>query len=171
MFYLQPITHPGTITVDTKAEILKAITGKIPGSLNIIRTIAGLALPIRCTLWQGFSMGSCTYSDICKDFFQDIYNMNQSNCPPEFAEWGIYCTCPFKIPAQSFEGSPQFQIQDLSTTTLSFLAPGDFDVTINLSIPSPINNLNGRCTDEHTTSVPVVYNKSCYRFKFTMQKA
>ena len=145
---LKPIRHPGTITVDTKAEILKAITGKIPASLNIIRTVSGLALPVRCTIVQGFSMGSCTYSDLCKDFLQDVYNMNESNCPPEYEEWGIDCSCPFKIPAQSIEGSPQFEIQDLSTTIVSFLAYGDFDVTINLTIPSPINNLNGRCTNE-----------------------
>ena len=120
--------------------------------MNIIRTVAGLALPVRCTIVQGFSVGSCSYSDVCKDVMQDIANVTSANCPPELAEWGIDCTCPFDLPVQNVEGSLDIEISDLSTSIVSFLATGDFDVTVT------VNN----SANQHV---------ACLRLKFTMQKA
>ena len=55
-----------------KASSLREISGSLPATIDIIRTVAGLALPVRCTIVQGFSVGSCSYNDVCKDVLQGI---------------------------------------------------------------------------------------------------
>ena len=98
-------------------------------------------------------MGSCSYADICKEFMQDILGKNESNCRPELLEYGIDCRCPFNFPIQLYDGRFELlDIPDFSNTIISFLASGDFDVTVN------INN----SANEHL---------GCYRLKFTVQKA
>ena len=129
------------------------MSGKLPTTLNIIRTVTGLALPVRCTVARpGINVGSCSYTDICKDVMQDIANVTSVNCPPKLAEWGIDCNCPFNLPVQKIDGSLDFQISDLSTSIVSFLVSGDFDVT------ATVNN----AANQHV---------ACLRLKFTMQKA
>ena len=83
---------------------------------------------------------------------QDIAGINALNCPPELAEWGIDCNCPFNIPAQSVEGNISLDVPDLSTTIVSFLASGDFDIKAQISGP---NNAH----------------IGCLRFLLTIQKA
>ena len=76
--------------------------------MDIIRTVAGLALPVRCTIansgGQQFPVGSCTYADACKDVMQDMAGVTAENCPPELADWGIDCNCPFDLPVQTVDG-------------------------------------------------------------------
>ncbi len=83
---------------------------------------------------------------------QDIADINASNCPPELGDWGIDCNCPFDVPAQTVDGSITGEIPDLSTTVVSFLANGDFDVK------ATINN----ASNQHV---------ACFRFLFTVIKA
>ena len=146
------MTHPGNSTVDVKASSLRQIVGRLPTSINIIRIVAGLALPVSCVIVQGFSVGSCSYNDVCKDVMQDIAGITTANCPAGLVDFGINCTCPFDIPAQSVDGKLEFDIPDLSTTIASFLASGDFDIT------ATVNN----ASNQHV---------ACLRFKLTIDKA
>ena len=83
---------------------------------------------------------------------QDIVGATTANCLPVLADWGIDCNCPFNIPAQSHEGTLNFNISDLSQSIVKFLANGDFDVTATM------NN----ASNQHL---------ACIRLKFTVQKA
>ena len=151
---LKPIKHPGTEFLDIRAQTLNPIQGRISAQFDIIRTVAGLPLPVRCYYNSGsnFPFGSCSYADLCKDYMQDFWEINALNCPPELADFGIDCNCPFNIPAQTDDVSFDIDIPDISTSTYSFLASGDFDVKVVL------NN----AANQHI---------ACFRFLFTMMKA
>ncbi len=111
-------------------------------------------------LWQGTPIGSCTYSDFCRDVVQDICEINTSNCSPELDHFGIDCSCPFDIPAQTYDETYSFDLPDFSS---SIIAPcpfffqltgvsGDFDVKMTLNDAS----------NQHV---------ACFRFLYTMTKA
>lgn len=106
-----------------RAESSRAIDGPLKGSLNIVRTVAGITLPIRCYLVQGVYVGSCTYNDMCS-LLKDLANKTPENCPPDALPYGIDCSCPFKIPAQSVDVTETVDVPDLSTTVVNFLATG-----------------------------------------------
>ncbi len=116
---------------------------------------------MRCTIIQGFSVGSCTYSDFCNDVGKNICGVTATNCPPEWAYYGIDCNCPFNIPAQSVDGLFEIDVPDFNGNPpfcpfffvlASFVANGDYDVKINVS----------NASNQHV---------ACFRFLFTMQKA
>ena len=134
---LKPIKHPGTEFLDIRAQTLNPIQGRISAQFDIIRTVAGLPLPVRCYYNSGsnFPFGSCSYADLCKDHMQDFWEINALNCPPELADFGIDCNCPFNIRQGILDiDNIDFELYDLSTTgPFSFLAIGDFDVTANIS--------------------------------------
>jgi hypothetical protein len=140
------------LNVYLKGEGVRAVSGKLPTSLNIIRAVAGLSLPVRCTVVQGVSVGSCSYADACKDILQDIAEITPEDCPADLIPLGIDCNCPFNIPTQVVDGSIEFAVSDLSTSIVSFLASGDFDVTAR------VNQANG-------------VHVACLNLKFTVKKA
>ncbi len=162
MFLFKPIKHPGIETLDFKASILQHLRGRLPTTVDVIRSVLGLALPIRCLYIQGIPVGSCSYSDFCTSLVQDLCEMNTSNCSPELASFGIDCNCPLDIPIQTVEGSYTFELPDMSMYDilcplfflpgLSFLSTGDFDVKININDAS----------NQHV---------GCFRFLFTFVKA
>jgi len=58
---------------------------------------------------------------------------NPTNCPPEFAEYGIDCTCPLKIRSGYVDLIDiLLDLPDLSDPNIvfGFLATGDYDITI-----------------------------------------
>jgi hypothetical protein len=130
---------------------LKPINGKLPATVNMIRTVAGLALPVTCYFVQGIYIGSCTHYDFCEEIFQNFWGVIPSNCPPEFEDYGIPCSCPFNIPDVTIEENLLFEIADLSTSNISFMASGDFDLKVVFS-----------SGNQHI---------GCFRFLFTIQKA
>ena len=83
---------------------------------------------------------------------QDIAGMTQETCPPEVQAWGIPCSCPFDLPIQPMVGPVPIEVSDLSTSVVSFLASGDFDVTVTMNTSA----------NQHV---------ACLRLKFTVQKA
>jgi hypothetical protein len=113
--------------------------------------VAGLALPINCLLVQGSFLGSCTHLDFCEDIFQNFWGVIPTNCPPEFQDYGIPCSCPFYIPDVTIDGELLFEIGDLTTTVFSFMASGDFDLKV------VFGNVN-----QHI---------GCFRFLFAIKKA
>lgn len=125
------------------------IRGQVKADLNIIRTIAGLSLPVRCTLVNGQYFGSCVYDDLCA-FMKGYLNFDENNCPESFIENGFDCRCPFNLPITELNFDNVLDLPDFSTTIFSFLASGNFDVTIKGSIG--------------TTNV------LCLNMKFTMMK-
>ena len=152
LFNFKPIIHPGISTVSYEASLIRPISGRFPTTFNVIRTVSGLALPIRCTIVQGFNFGSCTYNDLCKDVMKDIMQGYMEDAFGfMFAHASDYI-CPFDIQPQSVENSLDYEVPDFSTTTASFFASGDFDISVS------INN----ASNQHV---------ACLRFKFTMQKA
>ena len=134
MFFIKPIKTPGDLFVDFRTSFLTRIQGSLGTQVDVIRSVAGLALPYRCTVVNGNGMGlpvgSCTYSDFCRDVVQDLCKITPTNCPEEFAEYGIDCTCPFNIPAQTIDDIYQYDIPDLRDFStdpfcpLFFLVPG-----------------------------------------------
>ena len=106
----------------------KVISGPIKVDINIVRTISGLTLPIRCTLVNGIGIGSCVYNDFCTVFNQ-LYDISPSNCPQYLISNNIGCTCPWYLPVDNFFINEPLEI-DFSTSIFSFLASGDFNVDI-----------------------------------------
>ena len=147
---MKPVLNPGTATVFYEAENIRPISGRLSATFNIIRTVSGIALPIRCYQYQGANIGSCTYNDICMDFMQGVFGLDETNCPPELAEWGIDCTCPFDLPIQLADGSLTFQL-DIPNDLSFIFGPGDYDLTVT------VNN----AANQHI---------GCFRFKFTMRR-
>ena len=116
-----------------KLGSLKRLSGRLPVSLDVIRTVAGLTLPVRCVVVQGFSVGSCSYQDLCKDLVQGIFDLNESNCIPEFSKYGFDCSCPVNIPPQLVEETFLTEIPDLSQTIAPFMFVGDYEITARLN--------------------------------------
>jgi hypothetical protein len=112
--------------------------------LDIVRKVSGIALPVRCYLVNGNSVGSCTYPSLCK-LLQDLLpEFRPETCSPTLTPFGIDCRCPFNIPTQDLKlVNELLNIPDASQTAASFLATGDFNITViardtdNLSAPQP----------------------------------
>lgn len=116
-------------------DITRAISGKVKTSMNIVRSIVGLTLPFRCFYIDTIGyIGSCDYDDIC-EWFTGLIGYDGTNCPAGGAQFGIDCSCPFNIPAQSVDVDSTMDIPDFSSLAgglLSFLN-GDYTITVNAS--------------------------------------
>ena len=106
---------------------------------------------MRCIIVQGLNIGSCTYTDLCKNVLNDIAGFDNTNCPPELKEWGIDCTCPLNVAARTVNGTLDFYIPDLSASIVSFFGNGDFDIT------AKVNDNRGQ-------------HVACFRFLLTIVK-
>ncbi len=84
---------------------------------------------------SGVYVGSCTYDDLCKIIATLVpTSFNPQACPPSLAQYGIDCTCPFKLRAGDIlVDNIDVELPDASTSVATFLASGDFDVTIKAS--------------------------------------
>ncbi len=100
-------------------------------SLNIIRTVSGITLPVRCYIVNGVNVGSCTYPDLC-EFLQSILTeFGPDNCPAPLVQVGIDCTCPFKLPPQRIDVVDlPLNLPDATQTAATFLASGNFNLTV-----------------------------------------
>ena len=117
------------MTMDFK--ILRDLIGPWPGTISVIRTVSGISLPVRCFLADGHYVGSCTYDDLC-DIIRESFRYFENVCLDEDDD-EPYCVCPFNIPA-SLPGVTTsylpYSLPEFSETIFSYLATGDFDVTI-----------------------------------------
>ena len=129
-----PIIQPGEATFNFQAKLKRAVTGKLNTELKIVRTVGSVALPIRCYLAAGIYVGSCNYDDLCtvvKDLLPN--NFRPDICPAALAEYGIDCTCPFKIKAGDLNVDDMvLSLIDASTSAFTFLASGEFDIGIKI---------------------------------------
>lgn len=118
-------------------------------NVNMVRTISGLSLPVRCFLVDYFNLpslsyiGSCNYTDACVAW-RNYYDMI-------FGE-ELQSQCPFNTPPQFIDLIKSINIPDLSQNKyMNFLAFGDFDLKL--------------------TFQDSVGFFGCFNFKFTMKKA
>ena len=56
-----PILQPGLAYLNLKINLKRALSGKLNTKINIIRTVSGISLPVRCYVAAGVDVGSCTY--------------------------------------------------------------------------------------------------------------
>ena len=111
----------------------QAIIGVIKSDLNIVRTVSGIKLKISCYLVNGNYVGSCVKNDFCQVIKWRL-GFSPENCPDFLLNNGIDCTCPFNIPAGLIDINTNFDLPDISTTTLpTWLGRGDFDVDLKLT--------------------------------------
>lgn len=94
-----PILQPGIAYLTLRMNLRRAIAGKLTTKINIVRSVSGVALPIRCYLASGVYVGSCTYDDICDIVATLLPNFTPEKCPASLAVYGIDCKCPFNIKA------------------------------------------------------------------------
>ena len=120
-----------TLILDTKNR--QPITGLVKADVNITRTVSGLALKVNCFIVNGTSVGSCIYPDLC-GLLKSVLSLNETNCPQNLIDNDIPCKCPFNLPTRELNINQSFQLPDIRTTIVSFLASGDFDVTIKGTI-------------------------------------
>ena len=126
------------IKFDLKATVLRPITGKLKTSVSLVRTIAGLRLPVSCLLINGVNVGSCNYDDLCKfvqnlsynpelkfvftSLFETFFDLDETNTP----------ICPIKTEIQKTEFSNIIDIPDFSKTPLSLFMSGDYNMTVSI---------------------------------------
>ena len=58
-----PIVQPGTASLSFAVEATKPLKGVLKADVNILRTVSGIRLPIRCYKVQGEDIGSWLVSN------------------------------------------------------------------------------------------------------------
>ena len=82
---------------------------------------------------------SCDYADLCtlvKTLLPDSFNPQVCAQYPTLLQYGIDCNCPFNI-VSGFINIPDIllDIPDASQSIATFLASGDFDITMKTADP------------------------------------
>jgi hypothetical protein len=134
-------------------DIPRGIKGPIKAQFNIVRTVAGLTIPVRCFIATGalgaHQIGSCTYNDLCKDFLQGVFYYNKDNCPDVLVAAGLDCECPFNRATGTINinklAELPFTFPNDGLNQLGYMFnSGDYDVTIKLN-DGPDNSLYFGC--------------------------
>ncbi|CAF3846366.1 unnamed protein product [Adineta steineri] len=134
-----PIINPGPASMTFVAQLKKPVT-ILYIDLNIIRTVSGIALPVRCYIVNGQNVGSCTYPDICAFIKDLVTDFHPDTCHPTLIQHGINCVCPFNIPIQRllFRDHP-LDLPDASQSAATFMASGNFDITVKATESAAAN--------------------------------
>jgi hypothetical protein len=53
-----PVNHPGPAYVSLNIDVIERIVGVINVSVNIVRTVSKIKLPVRCYIFDGEQFGS-----------------------------------------------------------------------------------------------------------------
>ena len=99
----KPIVHPGTVQIPLKIDLHRGFQN-VGGNVTIVRTVSGLALPIRCFLLDTGYWGGCNYNDLCQG-----WKSYWAESSPSYIE---DLQCPFNIPSQLIEASNAFDLPD-----------------------------------------------------------
>ena len=91
--------------------------------------MSGLDLPIKCFLVLGDKVGSCNYPDFCTSFLY-ILNINKDNCPQNFKDNGIDCTCPFILPSGIIELEEILESYSPAFLTNPWMVKGDYKIRV-----------------------------------------
>jgi hypothetical protein len=114
------------------AQNSQTIMGPIKSDITIFRTVSGLKLKISCYLVDGNYVGSCVNSDFCQVLKRRL-DFTAENCPECLLDNSIDCACPFDIAAGLIDIKTLFDLPDFSTTPMSWMGSGDFDVDLKLT--------------------------------------
>lgn len=115
------------------ANVARPITGKLTTNVTMIRTVAGLTLPVRCTILSGISVGSCIYDDLC-EFVRTLSTRPDMN----FVYTSLFQTffdnsmCPIKAEIQERNFEDIIDLPDPSTSIAGFIMTGDFNLTVSV---------------------------------------
>ena len=101
----------------------RAIKGVVKGDVNIVRSVSGVSLPVRCYSVDGFPVGSCTYTDLC-DLLKRLFQVDASNCPVTLLNNDITCTCPFNLPVRELDIDHTIELVDAASTQVTWLGSG-----------------------------------------------
>ena len=119
------------------ANVVRPITGKLKTNVSLIRTVAGLTLPVKCTIFNGVSVGSCYYDDLC-EFVRTLSTKTEvsfvvTSLFQTFFDFGNNKSiCPIKAEIQEASFENTVDLPDVSNTALSFLMSGDFNLTVSV---------------------------------------
>ena len=125
----KPIRHPGVMHLVFAGQNKKVITGVVKADVNIVRTVSGLNLKIQCYLVNGDYVGSCVYNDLCA-LMNSVLSLTPENCPANLIQNGINCKCPWNLPINFVNINQDFDLPDASTTPITWIGSGDFNVDI-----------------------------------------
>ncbi|CAF3719059.1 unnamed protein product [Rotaria sp. Silwood1] len=129
-----PIHYPGNINI-TLAHTIKRSIKTFQLSVDILRTVSNIRLPVRCYTVEGLRVGSCKYTgdEMChliKNWWPKTFGLYLTslvstilgnNCDGSLGELSIN---------QNVVYNKMLELPDLSGSVLSFLMSGDFDVKI-----------------------------------------
>ncbi|CAF1131861.1 unnamed protein product [Adineta steineri] len=126
-----PIINPGEAFLTFKAYLKRPIQ-KIRVVLKIVRTVAGIALPIKCYKVDGVSVGSCDYEDLCLVLKSLLPSFKPETCPPSMLQYNINCNCPFNIPVGQLDIiKERLELPDAHASIANFMAVGTFSIQID----------------------------------------
>ncbi|KAI3379734.1 hypothetical protein SNEBB_004387 [Seison nebaliae] len=124
-----PVVQPGNVKARIVVQNDRPLSGVISLHVNVVRTIAGLSVPIGCFHIDGKPVGSCVYPDVC-DFMQRIFKLYPNNCPDNLKEYGIDCSCPLTGSSTGVIDTQEFSTEiPKFGKILSWLASGHYNVT------------------------------------------
>ncbi|CAF2104507.1 unnamed protein product [Rotaria magnacalcarata] len=146
-----PVYNPGPASITLKIELKKAVK-TVGVNLNIIRSVSGIKLPVRCYLVDGAYVGSCNYTDLCT-FLKSIWDdFKPETCSPVLLDYGIDCTCPFNISPLTLDlNDLPLDLPDASQSAASFMASGNFDITVAVFEGIPLASPSYGCAKVQLT--------------------
>ncbi|CAF0878512.1 unnamed protein product [Rotaria sordida] len=127
-----PIVQPGKGTLSFAIAASEPIQGVIKMTLDIVRKVSGIPLPVRCYIVQGEQVGSCTYPDMCA-LMQRLFKHDATNCPAQLSPYGIDCTCPVKVNKNDLDIEMDLDIPE-APEYASWLSVGDFYVKVKATV-------------------------------------
>ncbi|CAF1405800.1 unnamed protein product [Adineta ricciae] len=136
----RPFIYPGVISAKLKATVKHSISS-FDVNMNIVRTINGIQLPIKCFIFDGANVGSCRYSSdkVCDHMNFWTLNVTQSfvHLVPMMKIFSLIVKCPENTISEQYVdiNNYQFEIPDISKY-FSFLASGIFNTTIIVNSPN-----------------------------------
>ena len=127
-----PIIQPGAGKISFSIAATENIKGVIKADVNIVRTVSGIKLPVRCYIVQGENVGSCSYPDLC-NLMKRLVSYGPGNCPANLAQHGIDCNCPVNINKRDLDIDMDVTLPQ-APEYASWLSTGDFDVKLSASV-------------------------------------
>ena len=117
--------HSNVSPIDSRLETIRTV-------LNIVRTVSGIALPIKCYKVNGVEVGSCDYKDLCLVLKTLLPSFGPATCPAGVAQYGIDCNCPFNIrTGQISIVKERLELPDAQASIASFMASGTFTIKLD----------------------------------------
>lgn len=113
----------------------KLVVARIRLTVQAIRTVQSIVLPVSCYKVEGTKVGSCEYTgeELCR--FMTVWwpqFFGANTCSSVLTAFGIDCQCPFKgLKAQTVNiVNKNIDIPDFGSPILSYFSTGDFSLKL-----------------------------------------